>query len=254
MQYIKHLILSALALNMLSCGFLEDKTKDFNKNKATKSQPEVQKNMNDYIDSYDIIPNMTHPKLKLLSSAFKKQEHRFEIDRCAFKYNGKSFFIGDTMEKIKSIFGAPDSPHVPTQNIKTVRIQYKELKILFKFSESDKKLKAFKISFTNQYDGLLPKFNIILFHNVPYALSMTLNEFMELSNLDHNKLRHNIAAFYIRQKKCFPTNSEYTIYTSLDSEPIYNSVGGGHITMRGDFKPESSKLIESIYIKKEKLK
>jgi len=43
------------------------------------------------------------PKAKALLEKFKKQEHRLEINDCEIVYNGKSFFLGNTLEEVEVI-------------------------------------------------------------------------------------------------------------------------------------------------------
>ena len=79
---------------------------------------------------------------------------------------------------------------------------------------------------------------------------MTLNEFMQLSDLNHNKLKHNSAAFYMR-KKCLSSKTS-CIYTSISAKPNFNNttIGSGHMTVTeiGEFNPEVTGNIERFSI------
>ena len=91
-------------------------------------------------------------------------------------------------------------------------------------------------------------FDVILFRKVPYQLDMTLNEFMELSNLSHKKLRRTGGfhrSFFMFQEECPPTE-ETRIYTAIDSYASYEIEGIGHMTWTGDFDPTESSPIESL--------
>ncbi len=233
MQFIKHLILSALALNMLSCGFLEDKTKD---NEATAATVQDTTAQNAPKDGYIVTPYVAHPQFKALSAAFETQEHRFEIDRCAFKYNGKSFFIGDTEEKILKILGKPDEI-IKNDINKNYHLEYIKFKIILKFNSKSKLLESLVMLFTYYSKSINTTYKIIKFRKTPYKLDMTLNEFIELCDLNHEKnLTHDISSFYIKNEKPCSIETE----TSIGSTPNYHSISGGHVTMRGEFNPNST--------------
>jgi hypothetical protein len=60
-------------------------------------------------EKYD--SNRTHSKVRetqetqAMLAEFRKQEHRFELNGCEFKYNGESFKLGSSTEKIKNLLG-----------------------------------------------------------------------------------------------------------------------------------------------------
>ena len=98
-------------------------------------------------------------------------------------------------------------------------------------------------------------YDIMLFRDIPYHLDMALNEFMELSDLNHDKLKHSSSDFYISQK-CVPSKEE-CIYTSIDSKPNFNNttIGAGHMTVTeiGEFNPEVTGEIHEFSITKQTL-
>ncbi len=100
-KLLKKLSITTVILSMVSCSFF---TNPF---KAQNTE-----------EGYVVQPNYDHPKFKALDVAFAKQEHRFEIDRCEFKYNNQTFFIGDSYDKIIEIFGKPDKESIYTLNRK----------------------------------------------------------------------------------------------------------------------------------------
>ncbi len=242
MQHIKHLILSTLVLNMLSCGFLEDKTKDNEAMAVTVQDTTAQ---NAPADGYIVTPHVAHPKFKALSAAFETQEHRFEIDRCAFKYNGKSFFIGDTEEKIIKIFGKPDKKFLKPEKDRYF-LKFSKLKLKLWFSKKSFKIISLSLNLNDDEMSEELPYKILKFRGVPYQLDMTLNEFIELSDLEHSEtLDHTLYSFYIKnEKKCL----SIPVKTSIASKPAYDAIGSGHITMRGDFDPKYSYPIEGFYI------
>lgn len=95
-------------------------------------------------------------------------------------------------------------------------------------------------------------FDIILFREIPYQLDMTLNEFMELSDLCHHNLKRTRHSFFMFQKECPPTK-DTRIYTSIGSSAVYEIEGGSHMTWTGDFDPNTSYPIKSLSFSKETL-
>ncbi|WP_298956516.1 hypothetical protein [uncultured Nonlabens sp.] len=108
-QTLKKISLSFLALSLTACNFLGDHSKAPEPMEETSKEQATQK---EDAEAYVVQPNYDHPKFKELDAAFKKQKHRFEIDRCEFKYNDQSFFIGDSYDKIVEIFGEPNKEPV----------------------------------------------------------------------------------------------------------------------------------------------
>ncbi len=223
---LKKLSICTLVLSLVSCGFLGN---------DSKAQ-----------EGYVVQPNYDHPKFKELDAAFAKQEHRFEIDRCEFTYNDQAFFIGDSYDKIIEIFGEPDKEPVYTFDKKSYSIKYKKLKLFFRFLPLENTLKSFTLRMSDYEGHKDTPYKIIKFRKVPYHLDMTLNEFIELSDLEHGEnLRHSTTAFYImNESKC-----DLEITSSILSIPGFESIGGGHMTMRGDFDPTTTKPIESLSVR-----
>ncbi len=247
-QILKKLCTTCVVASMVSCGFLSNNTKKENNMDTSENNPTAQ---NPNTDTYIVKPNYEHPKFKALDEAFAKQEHRFEIDRCEFKYNDQAFFIGDTMEKIIEIFGEPDGRKIKSLDETATTFVYEQLKFRATFSTSNKTLKSY-VQFLIDYGGHdgIP-YNIIKFRKAPYQLDMKLNDFMELTDLQHDKsLGHDYSAFYIEgEKKC---NENKNIGTEIASEPSFETtvIGGGHmiITEDGDFRPELTGPIERILV------
>jgi hypothetical protein len=241
-QLLKKLSIISLFLSLLSCGFFSEEAKVQKTTEATKVP-------------YIVQPNYEHPKFKQLETAFAKQEHRFEIDRCEFKYNDNSFFIGDAMEKIISVFGEPDGGRIKSKDGSVIFFFFEKIKLQLRFSTSTKKLKSYTQNLSDYSSHKDTPYKIIKLRKVPYQLDMDLNEFMELSDLEHDKnLGDRTTNFYIiNEQKCSETNN---LKVTIGSTPHYKSsvVGGGHMTttINGDFNPELTSVIEyiSIYIKK----
>ncbi|WP_025743286.1 hypothetical protein [Aquimarina pacifica] len=228
--------------------------------------------ISDYTDDYKVTANTKHPKFKPLVNKFNQQKHRFEFDICEYKYNSNSFFFGDSPEKIISIFGKPDGKDERTiynydkflrrkdsdTTKKALHYEYKNLKLSISFKKLHNKgyeLSSLNIAMSKddyqlayKYGKTQTLFDVVLFRKVPYQLNMTLNEFMELSNLSHKKLRRTGGfhrSFFMFQEECPPTE-ETRIYTGIDSYASYETEGGGHMTWTGNFDPTKSSTIESL--------
>lgn len=212
----------------------------------TNSQEEEKEKEENY---YVVQPHYEHLTFKKLEAAFAKEEHRFEFDRCEFKYNDKSFFIGDSYEEIIAVFGEPDEPPTYTFDKKSYSIHYEKLKIHFWFPANKHQLDGFNMRMTSNYDRVISSGNrnghedtpytIIKFRKVPYHLDMTMNQFMKLSDLRHgSNLEHDHWSFYILNEEYCDTPIE----TSIGSKPSYETSlsGFGHMTTTeiGDFEPE----------------
>lgn len=227
---MKKVTIFLLILTFTSCVFTNDREKEEEK-------------------MYTVQPNYEHETFKKLEAAFAREEHRFEFDRCEFKYNDQSFFIGDVYEKMLTIFGEPDEAPVYTIDNTSYSIHYERLKIHLWFNASNHIFDGFNITMTDSYDRLMSSGNrtghedtpytILKFRNVPYHLDMTMNQFMRLSDLRHGKnLEHGRYHFYIPNEKSCDT----PVTTSIGSKPSYETSlsGFGHMTTTeiGDFEPE----------------
>ncbi len=224
---LKKLSICTLVLSLVSCGFLGN---------DSKAQ-----------EGYVVQPNYDHPKFKELDAAFAKQEHRFEIDRCEFTYNDQAFFIGDSYDKIIEIFGEPDDKFI--HNDGDFNLKYKKLKLIIWFSKENNKVISFSMRMSNYKGHKDTPYKIIKFRKVPYHLDMTLNEFSKLCDLEHYEtLGHKRASFYIiGEKKCGVKNTS----TEIGSIPRFKNVGGGHMSVSGEFIPENSDVIKSFVISSE---
>ena len=251
----KYLSLLLVIVSLSSCGFLSKKNTEAEEPPKEVEKAETPKTIDDYTDNYTITPNKAHPKFAPLMAEFKKQKHRFEIDACEFKYNDQSFFIGDSEEKVLAIFGEPDGGIRETISKKKIFYSYELLKFVTHLSVKEKTITNFSLRMSSYKGHKDTPYDVMLFMGIPYQLDMTLNEFMELSDLNHDKLRHDPAAFFIREK-CF-SNKEECIYISIAATPSFNntSIGAGHMTVTeiGDFNPEMTGKIERFSISIETL-
>ncbi len=251
-----YFLITFLCITFGSCGFLDgakeekevsdaierSNNKDVMKDNATNTQETI----DDYTDTYTITPDYDSPRFKELITQFNKQDHRFEIDTCEFKYNDQSFFIGDSPEKIISIFGEPDGGVIKSLDGSVETYNYEHFKFKLRFSLPQKKLVNYWLFFKD-YEGKNILFDVIIFRNIPYHLDMKLNDFLELSDLDHTKLRRRSRSFFMFQKEC-PSNDFQRIFTSIGSEAVYESEGVGHLTYTGDFDPNTSSEIRSLSV------
>ena len=228
----------------ISCSFFNNEKKsDLMSNDKDKTKTNQEKEtIDDYTDTYKIIPNYKLPIFKELVMKFNTQEHRFEINTCEFKYNGKSFFIGDSVDSITAIFGEPQGEITKSGDETSFYYDYNNLNISMRFSTSKKNLEVFNINLRDYDDKHISPFDILLFHKVPYYYKMKLNTFLALSDLDHTKLRHSRFSFVVRPKECAP-NKDSRISHYILSRPVYATNGGGHLTYSGEFNPKESNVI-----------
>ncbi|WP_298956515.1 hypothetical protein [uncultured Nonlabens sp.] len=245
-QTLKKISLSFLLLNLTACNFLGDHSKAPEPMEETSKEQATQK---EDAEAYVVQPNYDHPKFKELDAAFKKQKHRFEIDRCEFKYNDQSFFIGNSYDKIIEILGKPDKEPVLTLDKLYSSIRYNDLGITIWFSEPKKKVYEINFTFSDLMDGILVKYNIVKFRKTPYILETDLNQFIELCDLSHEgNLSHDKSSFYIEnEKKC-----EDQAETFIGSRPHFENIGGGHMTITGSFDSKTTGPIRYISIEKQK--
>ncbi len=248
---VKQLVVICVCVTLCNCSFLGEKkekkemsdTIEKNSNGALKnSSQEIQETIDDYTDTYTITPKYGDPKFKELIAQFNKQEHRFKMDACEFRYNGQSFFIGDSAEKIKTIFGEPNGEIVMSLDKTSFYYDYDELGLSIRFSSKDETAEVFLLKVRDVRGNHNDSLDIVMFRKIPYHYEMKLNQFLELSDLDHDKLRHTRFSFLIRQKECAPTNDS-RITTRIASDPVYESKGVGHLNFTGDFDPTSSNKI-----------
>ena len=202
---------------------------------------------------YVVQPNYDHPKFKELSAAFDKEAHRFEIDACEFKYNDQSFFIGDSMAKIIEIFGEPDEEPQYSLDESAYYLTFNSVKLYMWFAATKNSVRSVKFRFSDKIDDIIAPFSTVKFRKIPYKLDMTLNEFMELSDMNHNNVGHNSTTFYIENEKECKNAYGLSVDTEIGSIPAYNNVGGGHLTIRGDFDEKVTGSINNITVSLEEL-
>ncbi|MBU2998077.1 hypothetical protein KO500_16670 [Cellulophaga baltica] len=246
----KIIVTSVIIISLSACNFLSSNSrKKAASTDDSKQLNSEEKNIVNNSDDLTITPKYDEPRYKELMTQFEKQEHRFEIDACEFKYNGKSFFIGDSYEKILSIFGGHEDELFLSKKHSKSSFNYDDIKLRFRQSEPEKKLIVLDLALDRRFTGdVAPPFEIILLRKIPYKLGNSLNEFMDLSDLNHDKLKHTHHSFYFEQEKCTP-NKNGRISTTVHSNPIYKNIGGGHMTIRGAFDPESTGPIRNLTVR-----
>lgn len=282
--FMKKVLLIVLCLLYNSCDFvgswLDEKQVEMEKER----KEELEKRTIDYYTSnLTIVPNKTDTKFNILSKEFRDQKHRFEFNICEYKYNNQLFFIGDSPEKMVSIFGEPDEKSLERTRHEYAKGKYiyltkeelskqKELEENIDESLNKTKLKFFRYTYKNL--GLRMSFESI--DNKSYVLS-SFN--IKLSDYNHEthkyeysnslfdmilfrgipyKFNMTIGEFRkltnvknnrdfrsILQKEC-PVNNDYRIHSTLYSEHYYESAGGGHLTYTGAYNPNISYPIKSI--------
>jgi len=177
------------------------------------------------------------PKAKALLEKFKKQEHRLEINDCEIVYNGKSFFLENTLEEVEAILGKPDFEHKNGS--------------MWSKSSIDARIKNGKVFNIYIYiheggykDIIKPNSNIILINGVPLTKDMLLGDFLNLSNYSFDDLYIDNHSFYLKPENC--NLSDLHIY--FDSQPFYHYTGNGHMRIRGNFDDSRTNPINTISV------
>ena len=130
-----------------------------------------------------------------------------------------------------------------------IELTYKAFKITPKF---DKHKNTEKFLLTQLRINLEPTvfwddpdipYNIIMFRGIPYRLYTDMYDFIDLSSLTRKDLNYH--RIYIYEKECSQSNNNI-LYTHVESEPYFETRGGGHLTWRGPYNPNKSLPIDYI--------
>ncbi|TCI94794.1 hypothetical protein [Tenacibaculum sp. M341] len=194
-----------------------------------------------------------------ITAIFGEPDERRESTRYEFGDSYRYINKDETkrLEELKQTYG--DSLFLKEHSL---RFEYTSLKIDVSFKRLPNKeyqLRSFSIAmseedrfYKSKYKEAKTLFDVIVFRGVPYQLDMTLNEFMELSDLSHYELRRRSRSFFMFQKECPPTKDS-RIYTSINSRAVYKVEGGGHLTWTGDFDPHTTYPIKGLSFYKQTL-
>jgi len=94
-------------------------------------------------------------------------------------------------------------------------------------------------------------YKIIMFRGIPYKLYTDMFDFLDLSSLTRKDLNYH--RIYIYEKECSQSNNNI-IFTHVESEPYFETSGGGHLTWRGPRNPNKSHSIDYINFTRHTLK
>ena len=86
-------------------------------------------------------------------------------------------------------------------------------------------------------------YKIIMFRGIPYKTYTDMYDFLDLSSLTRKDLNYH--RIYIYEKECSQSNNNI-IFTHIESEPYFETSGGGHLTWTGPYNPNKSLPIDYI--------
>lgn len=86
-------------------------------------------------------------------------------------------------------------------------------------------------------------YKIIMFRGIPYKTFTNMYDFLGLSSLTRKDLNNH--RIYIYEKECSQSNNNI-IFTHIESEPYFETSGGGHLTFTGPYNPKKSLPIDYI--------
>lgn len=175
-------------------------------------------------------------------------------ERLLYEFNDRSRYFGKSEDDKKEI-AELTREYGDSLKLTNRFISYKynslKLSLRFEYINNSFKLYSFGIGlseFNNsnyKFEHEDTVFDVILFRQAPYQLDMSVNDFMEMSDLSHEKLRRFRRSFFMFQKEC-PITKDTRIFIDIDSRAIYKQEGGGHMTWTGDFDPNTSYPIEGL--------
>ena len=168
--------------------------------------------------------NKNSPEYK----AFMTQENRFEINACELKYNGKPFKLGMTIKEMENVFGKNGKKH------KTLIEWNKGVTVVTWFNE-DNLITEMRLIYSE--DDLL----INLYGNFIDS-KLSFDDFLKKSS------KLSFDDFFIHDDGYRLYNKECNLLLDFQSPVMYNRIGGGHLSVRGDWKLDETYPIEAISI------
>ncbi len=158
---------------------------------------------------------------------FTEQEHRFELDACEFKYNGKPFKIGMTLKEFENIFGK--------KYIKSYDdlIEYWGDDMFYVWFNDNSEVIAFRIFTKCGYvlvkDAFLDK-NILMQDFIKKSNKYKFEDFLIIS--DGYNTEEDVCGYYYR----------------FNSPVVFNRIGSGHIALTGEPKLDETNPVNSISV------
>jgi len=179
------------------------------------------------------------PTSETLLQRFNGQGNRLEVNDCELLYNGKSFFIGSTLEEISTIVGS--EPDYTSEYL----FGWSNANVMARKEENTSRVDAIYIYLAEQYDDTFAPFDqVLLLNGAPLERTMTFGELIKNSNYAFEDFLPDSRSFELRPDRC--AGEPFII--EIGSQPIYENQGAGHLQVRGDFNPEKTGPIRSIRI------
>ncbi len=181
------------------------------------------------------------PEVRAMLEAFNKQEHRIEINECELRYNGNTFFLGSTLEDLKKIFGEPDYNVGYAYGWKKIKIE------VLKEKETDSIDNIYVYIYEGYKDIIKPNNDYLLVNSMPLNREMVFADFINNSTYEFDDFLITKHSYDMIKNSC---NNKDKIKYSFDSSVPYDYSGGGHLQVRGDFRPDLTHPVERISIYK----
>lgn len=176
---------------------------------------------------------------------FTMQEHRFELNGCNLKYNGKPFRLGMSLQQFKEVFGNETSSYQSEyQDRNTVKYFWKHLGL--KTTVFNSHITHIYIYIQNTY---LEYPDIDMIGNATVMLNGTLlnqtdkmHEYIKRANTTFDEIGIKSSGY------TFKYSCDKELLYFLDSPVSYHRKGGGHLYISGDWKLEETNKVKSIHI------
>ncbi len=182
------------------------------------------------------------PEVRAMLEAFNKQEHRIEINKCELRYNGNTFFLGSTLEDLKKIFGEPDyNGHYA--------YAWKSIGVVVTKNKNNDNLRSIYLYIYEGYDNVIkPNDKYILIEGIPLNRNLVFADFINNSTYEFDDFLITKDSYDMIKNSC--NNNKDKIKYSFDSSVPYDYSGGGHLQVRGGFRPDLTHPVERISIYK----
>ncbi|WP_428740667.1 hypothetical protein [Tenacibaculum sp.] len=177
---------------------------------------------------------------------FMTQEHRFELNGCNLKYNGKPFELGMSVQQLEEVFGENWVKEKETsENENEPYFVYNKQKGMEIVIEKNK-VRDIYIFIQDTY---LEYPNIQMEGNTTIMLNNTLlnqtdkmHEYIKRADTTFDEIGIKSSGYTFR----YSCNNELIYF--LDSPVSYHRKGGGHLYISGAWKLEETNEVKSIHI------
>ncbi|WP_430906436.1 hypothetical protein [Maribacter sp. 2-571] len=178
------------------------------------------------------------PEVRERLAAFNAQEHRLEFSGCEMRYNGKSFFLGDTLEEVEAVLGKHDYN-------RGIGFSWSHLNLEVFLDDDTKIVSTIYLYLHRVLENVMtPNDKYKLISGVPLNQKMVFKDFLESSNYTFNDIRFSKYNYNFEVKKCNKGGEKLKLY--FRSSVPYKVKDAGHIQLRGEFDPQSTNPVDLI--------